>query len=76
MKKAVFETTLLPDGHLDCPREYVHRKDAHFKVVVTFEEPRAGAATDRDRELAAIHDLSDDFLSEEELSYYLALKES
>ena len=46
MKRAVFETTLLPDGHLDCPSEFAHRKDA------------------------------DDFLSEEELSYYLALEES
>ncbi|HEX9733679.1 MAG TPA: hypothetical protein VGG06_17035 [Thermoanaerobaculia bacterium] len=41
MKRAVFETTVLPDGHLDCPRELAHRKDAHFKVVVTFEGPSA-----------------------------------
>ena len=52
MKRAVFETTLLPDGHLDCPREFAHRNDARFKVVVTFEEPRAGVATDGDLELA------------------------
>ena len=36
MKKLVFESKLLPDGHLYCPKELAHKKNAYFKVVVTF----------------------------------------
>ena len=74
MKTAVFETTLLPDGHLDCPPEFVRRKDARFQVTVTFDSPDA-TASDREIELAAVHDVSEDLLSQEELAYYLDLEE-
>ena len=32
-------------------------------------------ASDKDIELAAVHDTSEDFLSEEELNYYMKLEE-
>ena len=38
MKKTIFESKLLPDGHLYCPNEFAQKKNAHFEVIVTFEE--------------------------------------
>jgi hypothetical protein len=74
MQTVVFESKLLPDGHLYCPEEFVQNKNIRFKVVVTLGETYPEAA-DRDLEQSAIHDVSDDFLTAEELSYYLNLKE-
>ena len=74
MKKAVFETNLLPDGHLYCPEEFAHKKNAQFKVIVTFEE-NALEASEYDIELSAVNDVSEEFLSIEELNYYLNLKD-
>ncbi|MGR3310589.1 MAG: hypothetical protein ACUZ77_07405 [Candidatus Brocadiales bacterium] len=74
MKKAVFESKLLPDGHLYCPDELARKKNAHFKVIVTFEETEH-EASEHDIELSAINDTSEDFLSEKELNYYLSLEE-
>lgn len=67
MKKMVFESKLLPDGHLYFPDEFPNTKKVHFKVIATFEETEV--------EASAIQDTSDDFLSEEELNYYLNLKD-
>lgn len=74
METVVFESRLLPDGHLYCPEEFVKNKNIRFKVVVTFEKIYP-EATDRDIERTAIHDVSDEFLTDEEVSYYLNLKE-
>ncbi|MBI4640753.1 MAG: hypothetical protein HY731_08670 [Candidatus Tectomicrobia bacterium] len=74
MKKLVFESKLLPDGHLYCPKELAHEKNAHFKVIVTFEETDF-EASENEIELSSINDVSEDFLSEEELNYYLNLKD-
>jgi hypothetical protein len=74
VKTAIFETSLLPDGHLSCPEEFARRKNAHFKVTVTFGDPDVGAS-DSELELAAAHDVSEDFLSEDELTYYLELED-
>ena len=74
MKKMVFESNLLPDGHLYCPDEFSHKKNVHFKVIATFEETEF-EASEHEVELSAIQDASDDFLSEEELNYYLNLKD-
>lgn len=74
MKKTVFKSKLLPDGHLYCPNELAQKKNAHFKVIVTFEETEL-EASEHEVELSAINDASKDFLSEEELNYYLNLKE-
>ncbi len=75
MNTATFESTLLPDGHLYCPKEFGQKKNAQFKVIVIFEENNDAEATEFDTELSAVNDNSTDFLSEEELSYYLSLKE-
>ncbi len=73
MQKLTFQSNLLPDGHLYCPDEIASKKNAHFKVIVTFEETEA-EASESDLELSAIHDTSEDFLTEEELKYYLNLE--
>lgn len=74
MKKDVFESKVLPDGHLHCPDEFTRKKNAHFKVIVTYDEIDL-EASDQEVQLSAIKDLSGDFLSDEELNYYLNLKE-
>ncbi|TAN46705.1 MAG: hypothetical protein EPN21_19680 [Methylococcaceae bacterium] len=74
MNQAVFESRLLADGHLYCPSEFSQKANAFFKVIVTFED--AGMEiSEQDIELAAINDNSTDFLSQEELDYYLGLDE-
>ncbi len=75
MKTAVFDSHLLPDGHLYCPEELAQDHKARFQVVVTLEEKDA-KATAADLELAAVQDTSEDFLSESELKYYLALADA
>ncbi len=71
MNKAVFESKLLPNGHLYCPEEFVNKKNALFKVIVTFED----TGIEHETELSAVNDISDDFLSKEELDYYFNLEE-
>lgn len=67
---------LLPDGHLYCPKEWSLKKNAFFKVIVLFQDPNLDAS-DHDLELAALKDSSaDDFLSQEELDYYLTLEDN
>lgn len=73
MKNLVFESKLLPDGHLYCPRELAHKKHVNFKVVVTFEETDL-EASEHEIEMSNINDISEDFLSEKELNYYLNLE--
>ncbi len=65
---------MLPDGHLECPPEFVHSKNARFQVTGTFESPD-GAASYQEIELVAVQDVSEDLLSEKDLSYYLDLEE-
>jgi len=74
MKKKSFRSKVLPDGHLYCPDEFIQKKNANFKVIVTFEDVNA-EASEHEVELSAINDISEDFLSEEEINYYLNLKE-
>ena len=74
MRTTVFESKLLPDGHLYCPEEFVHKKNITFNVIVTFRETYL-EASDNDIERSAVHDAVDDFLCDEELNYYLNLKE-
>ena len=50
-----------------------HGENAHFIVIATFEDTNVGAS-EREIELSAIYDTSEDYLSEEELNYYLNLK--
>ena len=72
-EKLVFDSKLLPDGHLYCPEEFIYMKDVHFKVVVAFEKETDFEASEHEIEIANINDVSKDFLSEEELNYYLNL---
>jgi hypothetical protein len=72
MNQAIFDSQLLSDGHLYCPQEFIQKKNALFKVIVTFEEAEI---IESDIERCAIHDVSEDFLNKEELDYYLSLEE-
>lgn len=74
MNTSVFESRLLPDGHLYCPREFTKKRNVLFKVIAMFEENEINAS-ENDIELSAINDNSIDFLSKEELDYYFSLKE-
>lgn len=74
MNTIAFESKLLPDGHLYCPNEFAKKKNVKFKVIVTYEDTKI-EATDHEIELSSIEDISDDFLSQEELNYYLNLDE-
>jgi hypothetical protein len=69
MQEIVFDSQLLKDGHLYCPEKYA-KPEAIFKVIVSLPESNA---TDSEIEMAAASDASEEFLSEEELDYYLNL---
>ncbi len=68
----VFDSHVLPDGHLACPQEFLHQKNVQFKVLVFLDDVEQ-EASEVDIELAAVQDTGDDFVSQEELNYYLAL---
>ncbi|MBC8180648.1 hypothetical protein H8E88_05935 [candidate division KSB1 bacterium] len=74
METLAFESKLLSDGHLYCPKELTRKRNVKFKVIVTFEDNKI-EASDIDIELSSINDISDDFLSDEEVNYYLNLDE-
>ncbi len=69
MHEVIFESQLLKDGHLYCPKEFTSPK-ATYKVIVSLP---GDIATDSDMETAAVVDQSDEFLSREELRYYMSL---
>lgn len=71
MHEVIFESQLLKDGHLSCPKKYAMPK-AIYKVIVNFPDL---TATDSDIEMASVEDQSDEFISEEELNYYMKLDE-
>jgi hypothetical protein len=70
----LFDSQLLSDGHLSCPQEFREKKNIQFKVLVIVEESDQ-EASDHEMEATAIRDTSDEYLSEEELTYYLKLAE-
>ena len=74
MNTIAFESKLLPDGHLYCPKEFTKKKNVKFKVIVVFEDTKI-EASEQDIELSSIKDISNDFLSKKELNYYLNLEE-
>jgi DNA/RNA endonuclease G (NUC1) len=69
MQEITFESQLLKDGHLSCPKKYAMPK-AVYKVVVSLPDI---TAADSDIEMASVIDQSDEFISEVELSYYMNL---
>ena len=74
MNTQIFESRLLPDGHLYCPKEFIKKKNVYFKVIVMFEDSPIEASKN-DIELSGIMDVSHDILSEEELNYYFDLED-
>ncbi len=72
MSLTTFESQLLPEGNLYCPKEFTTSKNARFLVYVVFEDTEA---TDHEVQMSAIKDISNEFLSQEELQYYLNLEE-
>ena len=74
MNTRTFESRLLPDGHLYCPKEFIKKKNAQFKVTVIFEDYEI-VASENDIEQSNMIDISHDVLSEEEIYYYLNLEE-
>ncbi|MBU0700536.1 hypothetical protein KKE26_04490 [bacterium] len=74
MEKLVFDSKLLPDGHLYCLEELAYKKNIHFEVVVTFEKETNFEASEYAIEAANVNDVSTDFLSEKELNYYLNME--
>jgi len=69
----VFDSQLLPDGHLTCPPEFLHEKNIQFKVLVIVNQTTI-EATDHDIERSAARDLSEDVLTDEEIQYYMNLE--
>ena len=72
MNKTIFKSQLLEDGHLFCPKKYAI-PNAHYEVIVYIPDYEA---TDAVLEVASVVDLAEDILTEEEIDYYLQLKES
>ncbi len=38
MNMVSFDSKLLPEGNLYCPKEFTKKKNVHFKVIVVFDE--------------------------------------
>ena len=72
MRETIFDTRLLKDGHLFCPKEFA-KINAKFKVIVSFPDEDV---TESEIECASVTDISNDFLSKEEVKYYLQLGEN
>ncbi|HLP47687.1 MAG TPA: hypothetical protein VK469_17210 [Candidatus Kapabacteria bacterium] len=71
MHEVIFESQLLKYGHLACPKKYAIPK-AIYKVVVSLADV---TSADSDIEMASVVDQSDEFISEEELGYYMSMDE-
>lgn len=74
MVTLIFDSQVLPDGHLSCPKEFASKKNVQFKVLVIFEETER-ESSDEEIEQAAILDSTDEFLSPEEVNYYMNLED-
>jgi hypothetical protein len=74
MNTLSFNSQLLPDGHLYCPEQFTHKKDIKFKVLVMFENTQSQASA-KEIEQAAVIDNSEEFLSQEEINYYMKLED-
>ncbi|MCL5991402.1 MAG: hypothetical protein M1419_04800 [Bacteroidetes bacterium] len=69
MNEIVFSSKLIDEGSLYCPKEYSY-KEADYKVIVTLPESDNNSL---DIESSAAIDNSEDYLSNEEINYYLTL---
>lgn len=71
MYEVVFNSKLTDNGTLYCPKEYTFG-NADYKVIVSVPEDNDITS---EAELSAINDNSADFLSDQEIQYYLNLEE-
>ncbi|MBM2816069.1 MAG: hypothetical protein HW421_2831 [Ignavibacteria bacterium] len=71
MYEIVFNSKLTENGALYCPKEYSFI-DADYKVILTLPDNNEDIS---EAEKSAIIDNSSDFLSAQEISYYLNLDE-
>lgn len=69
MTEIVFNTTLWKDGYLFCPKEFLFN-EAEYKVIVSLPQNNASSMV---IELAAAKDNCREFLTKEELDYYMTL---
>jgi hypothetical protein len=67
MSEIIFDTKLLDNGSLYCPKE-LSNKEAKYKVIVNLPD---NEDFNEDIEKSAAADNSSDFLTKEELEYYL-----
>ncbi len=70
MYELTFDSKLSENGTLTCPKEFLF-KNASYKVIVNINDYDKEAL---DAENSAILDNSIDFLSKEEVNYYLNLE--
>jgi hypothetical protein len=71
MNEITFDSRLVEDGHLYCPEKYL-LKDAKYKVTVYLPE-KDTEDTEIDR--ISVLDDSEEYLSPEEINYYMNLKD-
>ena len=69
MYEIIFNSKLMEGGTLFCPKEYSF-KEADYKVIVKLPEKDA---SDIDIETSAMADNSEEFLTNEEIKYYMNL---
>ncbi len=69
MESLTFESKILSDGHLYCPKKYAKKKNVKFKVTVTFDNI-IDEASDQNIELSSTIDVSGETLSKDEINYY------
>jgi hypothetical protein len=69
MYELVFNTKIAENGNLYCPKEFLF-ENANYKVIVNVNDDDSD---NLDVENSAILDNSEEFLSKEEVNYYLNL---
>ena len=69
MYEIVFNSKLNDEGSLYCPKEFSF-KEAEYKVIVILSERDA---SDIEIETSAAVDNSEEFLTQEEINYYMTL---
>jgi len=71
MHNVIFESQLLKGGYLYCPKEYAVPQ-AKYKVIASLPDE---IAADSEIEMASVVDQPGEFISQEELNYYMSLED-
>jgi hypothetical protein len=69
MYEIVFNSKLKDEDSLYCPKEFSF-KEAEYKVIVTMPDKDA---SDNDIETSAVVDNSEEYLTQDEINYYMNL---